>query len=297
MKRISIAIAALALMVNVWACCCVVPPDVHINGRPVLDVGPLQEKDETVPLDGAESANVEILFGAGDLEVCATDSDNLFVGNFVYNVEAWEPRITQDGDRLRIEQGGDEDAWGWPDGSGSPRNEWKLEFSPDVLLDMDIKAGAGEGNLDLTGLQLERLNVDMGAGDFAVRFDEATDTKMERLTINAGAGKIDVDAIGNVSPRDVVVQGGAGDITLDLTGEWSRSADIEITAGIGSLALRLPADVGVQVDVEGGLSSVSASGLAKSGGAYVNDIYGDSEIELTIKITTGIGDIDLRVVE
>jgi hypothetical protein len=162
---------------------------------------------------------------------------------------------------------------------------------------MDIKAGAGEGNLDLTGLQLERLNVDMGAGDFAVRFDEATDTKMERLTINAGAGKIDVDAIGNVSPRDVVVQGGAGDITLDLTGEWSRSADIEITAGIGSLALRLPADVGVQVDVEGGLSSVSASGLAKSGGAYVNDIYGDSEIELTLKITTGIGDIDLRVVE
>ena len=297
MKRISIAIAALALMVNVWACCCVVPPDIHINGGPVLDVGPLQEKDETIPLDGTESANVDILFGAGDLEVYATDSDNLFVGSFVYNVEAWEPKITQEGDSLRIEQGGDDDAWGWPDGSSSPRNEWRLEFSPDVLLDVDIKAGAGEGDLDLTGLQLERLNVDMGAGDFAVRFDEPSDTKMERLTINAGAGRIDIDAIGNVSPQEVVVQGGAGDIALDLTGEWSQSASVEVTAGVGSLALRLPAEVGVQVDVEGGLSSVSTTGLTRSGGDYVNDIYGDSEFELTVKITAGIGDIDLHVVE
>lgn len=297
MKRISIAIAALGLMVNVWACCCVVPPDININGGPILDVGPLQEKDETIPLDGAESANVEIFFGAGDLEVYATDTDNLFVGNFVYNVEDWEPEITQDGDRLKIVQGGDEDAWGWPDGNSSPRNEWKLEFSPDVLLDMDVKAGAGEGDLDLTGLQIERLNVDMGAGDFTVRFDEANETKMGRLTINAGAGRIEIDGIGNPSPEDVVVQGGAGDITLDLTGDWSQSADVQVTAGVGSLSLRLPSDVGVRVAVDGGLSSVSASGLDKSDGDYVNDVYGETEIELEITVTTGIGDIELRVVE
>jgi hypothetical protein len=297
MKRISIAVAALALMVNVLACCCVAPPDIQLPVQRVIDIGPLQEKDETVPLNGAESANVDIFFGAGELDISATDSDDLFVGNFVYNVEAWEPKITWDGDSLRIEQGGDEDAWGWPDGSSSPRNEWKLEFSPEVLLDIDVKAGAGEGDLDLTGLRLEQLNVDMGAGDFSVQFDEASDTKMERLTVNAGAGKIDIDGIGNVSPQEVVVQGGAGDITLDLTGEWSRSADIEVTAGVGSLALRLPADVGVRVDVEGGLSSVSASGLTKSGGEYVNDIYGDTDIELAVKITAGIGDISLRIVE
>ena len=145
MKRISIAIAALALMINVWACCCVVPPDIRVGRGPVLDVGPLQEKDETVALDGAESASVEILFGAGELDIVATDSDNLFVGNFVYNVEEWEPKVSYNDGKLRIEQGGDEDAWGWPYGSSSPRNEWRLEFSSQVPLDMDIKAGAGEG--------------------------------------------------------------------------------------------------------------------------------------------------------
>jgi hypothetical protein len=297
MKRISILIAAMVLTINVLACCCVVPADIHINGGPVLDIGPIQEKKETVALDGAEAVSVKVLFGAGELDIAATDSDDLFVGNFVYNVEDWEPEVSYSDGKLRIQQGGSEDAWGWPDGSSSPRNEWTLEFSPQIPLDMDIKAGAGEGDLDLTGLRLEQLNVDMGAGDFAVQFDEPSETKMNRLTLNAGAGRVDVDSIGNASPEEVVVQGGAGDITLDLTGDWSRSAEIEVTAGIGSLALRLPADVGVRVSVEGGLSSVTASGLRKSGGDYENDAYGESEIELDIRVTTGIGDVNLRVVE
>jgi hypothetical protein len=295
MRRISIAMAALALTISVLACCCVAPPNIPITGGPILDVGPLQEKDENVPLDGAESANVDILFGAGDLEIYATDSDNLFVGNFVYNVEEWEPEVSYDDGNLTIKQGGGEDAWGWPDGSTSPRNVWRLGFSPDVPLDMDIKAGAGEGNLDLTGLQLERLNVDMGAGNFDIQFDEPSETNMRRLTINAGAGRIDVDGIGNVSPEEIVVQGGAGDITLDLTGDWSRSADVAITAGVGSLKLRLPADVGVRVDVEGGLSSVTATGLRKSGGDYVNDAHGESDTEIEIRVTTGVGEVDLEV--
>lgn len=297
MKRIGIAIAAMMLAINVMACCCTVPRHIRINGGPVLDVGAVQEKDETVALDGAESASVEVLFGAGELDIVATDSDDLFVGNFVYNVEDWEPEVSYSDGKLRIQQGGGEDAWGWPDGSSSPRNEWTLEFSPQIPLDMDIKAGAGEGDLDLTGLQLEQLYADMGAGDFAVRFGEPSETKMDRLTLNAGAGRIDVDSIGNASPEEVTVQGGAGEITLDLTGDWSRSAEIAVTAGVGSLALRLPADVGVRVSVDGGLSSVTTSGLRRSGGDYENDAYGESEIELDIRVTTGIGDVNLRVVE
>ncbi len=294
MKRIAIVLAALFLTGNTVACC--IAPTINIGAGPTLDIGPLQEKGETIPLDDAESATVEILFGAGELEIAAGNSDQLFSGHFVYNVEEWEPEITYKDGRLTVQQGDSEDVWGWPSGD-APSNEWDLEFSPEIPLDVNIKAGAGEGELDLTGLQLEQLDMDLGAGDFVMRFDEPSETKMSRLTVDAGAAKLEVTGVGNASPEEVIVQGGVGEVTLDLTGDWARSADIRVTAGVGALTLRLPADVGVRVDVEGGLSSVTASGLRKSGGDYVNDVYGEAEIELDIQVTTGVGEVNLMVAD
>jgi hypothetical protein len=52
----------------------------------------------------------------------------------------------------------------------------------------------------------------------------------------------------------------------------------------------------VRVEVEGGLSNVDVSGLRRSDDAYVNDAYGEADIELDISITAGIGQIDLTEV-
>jgi len=53
----------------------------------------------------------------------------------------------------------------------------------------------------------------------------------------------------------------------------------------------------VRVEVEGGLTNIETSGLRSTGGAYVNDAYGEAEIELNIEVTTGIGQVDLEVIE
>jgi hypothetical protein len=294
MKRIAIALAALFLMGNAIACC--VAPTINIGAGSTLDVGPLQEKEESIPLDDVGSATIEILFGTGELAIAAGSSEQLFSGHFAYNVEQWEPEITYKDGGLTVQQGNSEDVWVWPSGD-TPRNEWDLELSPEILLDLNIKAGAGEGELDLTGLQLEGLSMDLGAGDFAVRFDEPSETKISRFTVNTGAAKLEIAGIGNASPEEMIVRGGVGDVTVDLTGNWARSADIRVTAGVGALTLRLPADVGVRVDVEGGLSSVTASGLRKSGGGYVNDVYGEAKIELDVQVTTGVGEVNLEIAD
>jgi hypothetical protein len=68
---------------------------------------------------------------------------------------------------------------------------------------------------------------------------------------------------------------------------------VQITAGIGAVTLRLPDDVGVRVETEGGLTNVEASGLQRTGDAYVNDAFGETETEVRIQLTTGIGSIRL----
>ena len=297
MRRIAILLATLLLMGSSLACCCsTFPRNIQINTGPTIEVGELQEKEESVPLDEAEPVAVDVLFGAGELEIASGDPEQLFSGSFLYNVSKWEPEVTYSDGRLIIQQGDDDESWGWPS-EDAARNEWKLAFSPEVPLEMDIKVGAGQGELDLTDLQIEKLDIDLGAGDFSVQFNAPNQAEMSRFTLDVGAANLEITGVGNASPEEMIVQGGAGKISLDLTGDWANSADIEVSSGVGQLDLRLPDDVGVRVEVTGGLSNVETSGLSRSGDAYVNDAYDEAEIELNITITTGVGQVDLKVAE
>lgn len=291
MKQVMLILAALALIGSSIACCTIPQvPKIEIS-VPTLEVGEMEEERQALPLADAESATVEVTFGAGELEIEAGASDNLFSGYFRYNVAHWTPEVTYENDTLTIKQGGTEEDWGIP--TGNVRNEWELEFSPEIPLDMNLEVGAGEGKLDFTGLQLVELDVDLGAGDFEVRFNEPNEARMSHLTLGAGASRLEVTGIGYAGPERVKVDGGVGDITLDFTGPWPHSADVQITAGVGSITLRLPDDVGVRVKTEGGLTNVEASGLRRTGDDYVNDAFGEAETELRIQITTGIGNVKL----
>jgi len=298
MKQIAIILSGLLLLGSQIACCTIsVPqmpdvemPDVEIN-VPTIEVGEVQSRRETIPLADATSVEVEILFGAGELEIEAGDPTQLFSGHFRYNVEQWAPKVSYENDILDIEQGGTKEDWGIP--TGRTRNQWELEFSPQIPLSMKLDLGAGDGELDFTGLQVTELDLDTGAGDFEVRFDEPNRAEMESLTLDTGASKLEVRGIGNASPEQVRIQGGVGDITLDFTGAWARSADVYVTAGVGSLTLRLPDNVGVQVETKGGLTNLDAPDLQRVGDTYVNDAFGEAAIELHVQVTTGIGNIKL----
>jgi hypothetical protein len=293
MRTILLIIAILALVGSSIACCTIPQiPEIEIN-VPTIEVGELRNQREEIPLPEAESARVDVLFGAGDLEVEAGVSDQLLSAQFRYNVEQWEPEVTYADGTLTIKQGDMKEDWGVP--TGNTRNEWKLEFSPEIPLEMNFDIGAGNGELDLTGLQIADLDLDLGAGDFEVRFEEPNEAEMKALGLDAGASKVEIVGIGNAGPEEVVVNGGVGDLTLDLTGDWPNSADVKITAGIGSVTLRLPDDLGVRVETEGGLTNVESDDLRRSGDVYVNDAFGEAELELRIHVTTGIG--TLRLVE
>ena len=296
MKYVILAVASLMLVLSSLACCCIpfgVPvnvPDIDIPEIPEVEVGPVQEYDEQISADGVDQAEVEIAFGAGDIELMAGDPDMLLDANFRTNVVEWTPEVTWGGGVLRIEHPNME---GIPSASNL-ENEWTLRFSPDVALEMDIEIGASNGSLDFTGLSLTNLYLDTGASDLDVIFDDPNPVEMGDLRIRAGAADLEIEGVGNASPEEVRIDGGVGDLTLDFTGEWTRSADIRVTAGTGTVNLTFPEDVGVRVEVEGGLSSIDTSGdWSRSGNDYVNSAYDESEIELVVQVTLGLGSLDL----
>lgn len=280
------ALIVLGTTLSALACTITLPIDV-----PRLEVGEMQEMTETVPLDDIDEATVDVVFGAGELTLEAGGEEELFRGRFRYNVEEWEPTVSYEEGELSIEQGGTEDDWGMP--TGRARNEWALELSPEIPLDVDMRLGAGDGELDFGGLQLQRLELDVGAGDFEVSFDGPNPVAMDRFTVDSGAARLVVDRIGDASPEEVRVQGGVGDVTFDFTGGWANSSDIDITAGVGAVTLRLPESVGVEVNAGGGLSNVDTTGFEQDGNTYTNEAFGEAETELRINVTTGVGQLNL----
>ncbi len=233
-------------------------------------VGELQTKSETIELGSADSANVEINMGAGELEVSGGAAD-LLEATFTYNVSELNPSATFIGGNLLIEE---EDVKG---GLGTLldlhefRNEWDLRFSDDVPLEMNIQLGAGRTNLSLGSLALASLDVDAGAGD------------------------VDLDLSGSQALTQFDFQMGAGDITVDLTGDWQDDLDATVQGGLGEMTLRLPSEVGVRLEVNTGIGSVDTSGLSKNGNIYTNDAYDNSDVVLRLEIDGGVGQINLEV--
>lgn len=236
-----------------------------------LQIGKLQTESRSVELGGADSVRVEIDMGAGELEM-AGGAAGLLEADFRYNVAEFKPEVSYRSGVLVVRQPGVEGRASLWD-ADDYRYEWGLRLNDDVPMEMSVNLGAGRTDLELGSLSLTELDIDAGAGEITVDLRGAS--SLTRLDVKMGAGKLD----------------------LDLSGDWRQDLDAQIKGGVGGVALRLPRDIGVRVEKEGGLGVVNASGFSKEGNAYVNDAFGQSVATLRIDIEAGLGAINLELGE
>lgn len=212
-----------------------------------LPIGELQEDLRTVELGTATSAEIELNFGAGEIEIYG-GAEELLEGVFEYNVEQWRPemdhQVRDSKAFLSIRQG---DSTGIPAGEG--KNSWEIYLNERVPIDLIMDMGAGEGDLNFEDIDLRSLEVDMGVGD----------------------------------------------IKVDISGTYQHDMNVYIDGGIGAITLYLPRDTGVMVKADKGIGSIRSRDFIKKGDALVNEIYGETDVEIKVNIETGIGSITLKL--
>ncbi len=210
-------------------------------------VGELKEETHTVELGEIESAEINLRMGQGELRV-DSGAHELMEGTFLYNVRRWKPDIDYSDfagkGRLVIRQGRRS---GIP--VGKTRNRWDISLSDEIPIDLVVDFGAGKGVLDLRGLDLQSLEIDMGVGDLTVDLSGDLEQDLD-VTIDGGIGsakvylpenigvRVNVDkGIGSVHARGMMKSGNF--YTNEAFGKTETTIDIEIDAGIGSIDLRL----------------------------------------------------------
>jgi hypothetical protein len=205
-----------------------------------LRVGALQSETKSVELGDAKSVRVEVVFGAGSLNLTG-GAEKLLEADFTYNVARLKPEVAYKDNTLAVRQ---------PEAEGMPalqsitgfRNEWDLRLNNQTPMDLSVNMGAGTSNLRLTGLSLTRLNVSLGASQSTVDLSGNWLRSLE-ATIDAGATDINIRLPKEVGVR---VKIESGPHTIQVSG-LTKDGDVYTNAayGVSDVTLEIAVKVGV----------------------------------------------------
>ncbi|MFH1085607.1 MAG: DUF5668 domain-containing protein [Chloroflexota bacterium] len=228
----------LALAVAAAGVVLVVPP-------PNLAARLRDQQMVAYPLENWREAEVQIHMGVGRLVVGALeDSDQMI-----------HAEITHDRRRSRVsaslERRGDKAlvvlknvgaSLGPAVGEG---DLWDVRLSPDLPLALEIEGGVSRSEMNLTGLHLTRLDLNVGVGEVLVTLAEQAPYA---AYIHGGVGRLVVQVPAD-APVRIRVDGGLGAVTVDpsLRRDGNSYVTANYRAGQPAIEVRLDGGIGAIV--------------------------------------------------
>jgi len=258
------------------------------------DTGPTQTETIHIPEQTNDPAVLELHFGAGDLMIGPGAVGSLVDGTATYNVDRLKPTVTQS-DSGVILSSVDIDVNDIPftplDPGAKLKNTWDLQLGTQPM-DLTIAAGAYHAEIDLGGASISMLTVQDGASDVHLDFSQPNRVAMNQFAYSTGGSSVKLTHLANANFETLVFNGGAGDYTLEFSGDLRSDEDVTVKAGLGQVTLIIPDGIPVTFDVSGGLTNVEMQGSFQSGGrAFNQSAPGPS---LTIHVEMGAGNLTLR---
>lgn len=272
-----IAILALASM----AC------GFNIDIPEVPKPGPEVVDDINVKTPKADDVSLKLSFGAGEIKL-SPGASQLVEGTATYNYSAFKPEVNTDGGDIAIQMS-DVDFKTFPN-FNDLKNEWDFKLG-DTPMDLSIESGAYDGTFEFGGLALENLTIQDGAANVALSFSEPNLSEMSTFRYETGASNVKMTGLANANFSLMDFSSGAGDYTLDFSGELQRDASIKISSGLSNIIVIVPEGVNAVVTVDSGASNVSAgSNWSMKGNIYMQEGEGPT---LTFVIEIGAGNVTL----
>lgn len=256
------------------------------------------------PLDDTKNLLVDVNFGNGYIDIRPGTENQLFGAELFYEgarPEVKYERIGEDG-RLHIYFSGNLAKSGDEEGASKSisslnkmyENSLNLLLTDKIVTDMDLELGVIKGTIDLSGLRIRQLKMQIGVIKGDLLFNKPNPVVMEGCFIEGGVGKFSAEKLGNANFDYFSFEGGVGSYVLDFSGEYRHSGKIKIEMGMGKLLLYLPRKVGTRIRVEKSiLASVDIDEVYKKGKFYYNDNWEQTEYSLDVEIETGVGKINI----
>jgi hypothetical protein len=175
--------------------------------------------------------------------------------------------------------------------------KWDLRFSDALPVSLDIELGVGNGDFDLTGLQVKDFNLSTGASDVSVTFDKPNTSSIDNMHIETGVSKFYGRNLGNANFNHFRFEGGVGAYTLDFSGNLNHEVDVDVEVGLGALTIIVPQNIGARVLFqESWVSRLDTDRDFKPSGRdqFDTDNYNSAAGKMNIRIDSGLGSVKIR---
>ncbi len=170
----------------------------------------------------------------------------------------------------------------------------------EVPVELYCKIKAGETDIELGGIHLKNLKLNVLAGETSVRFSQPNQLLMKELLMDSKIGELSVEKLGNANFEYAEINGSIGELSIDLTGDIEQGVDRELDVGlnIGQTRLYLPRDEAICFSVNKFLffSELDIpSQFTKEGKYYYSDDFNRAKHKTEMSLSPGLGTLDIRM--
>jgi predicted membrane protein len=155
---------------------------------------------------------------------------------------------------------------------------WNIGLSPEIPLALEINSGVGQGNFDLSQMQL-------------------TD-----LSINGGVGQINLQLPSVDTPYNVDINNGAGELNLSIADD--TAINLNVKGGVGSVTIDVPDNVAVRIEASSGIGNIDVpsgwqrlneeqSGPSEDG-VWQSSNFSEAARQIVIHYEGGVGNLIIQ---
>jgi hypothetical protein len=130
---------------------------------------------------------------------------------------------------------------------GAVRNQIVIRVPRDLPLSLVGRVRMGESDLELGGLWVRDVDLEMSMGEHRIAFSEPTAEPMGSFAVRGRMGQLELVDLGNGSPRSIEAAHRMGEIVLGLDGRWRNDCDVRGRWRMGQMTVRTAEDVRVEV--------------------------------------------------
>ncbi len=258
----------------------------------------IEHLDTNIPADAnIRNANLEADIGLARIRIDTREGGDIIEGHVRYDADKFRVDIEHDS------QGDDLDIFLFSEQArrklnlDSDDNDWQINLSRDCRWDIDLEMGFAECLLDLSGLPITNLVMDIGASECEVEFGLPNPERASLIDIDAGAGEVAIKGLGYANFEEFRFDGGAGDFVLNFEGDYSEFRRARIDVGVGAIRLELPRNLPVRIETsDGWLNSFSLRGARLTevdDGVYETKDFDKAQFGLEIELDLGIGEAEI----
>jgi hypothetical protein len=238
---------------------------------------------------------IHVQYGAGRVDVRGSADPLLYSMHLRYDESRAVPLHRYDAEQHSVLLGLESRSQGLrSSGDRDETGELRLTLPNSIPLELEMQLGGTQSFLELGGLQLQSLRLECGATDATVMFSSPNRARMSDLTIDVGAADLFALHLANANADQIRIHGGVGVVDLEFGGTWTRDLTVTTQVAIGKLILRVPADIGIRLDLQRVVAGFDHEGMVKRDDGWYSTNYASAPHKLHVRAETYFGQVDLQ---